>query len=91
MFTEKDKELLQSAIDKWGYDAQSKQCIEECSELITAILHKERGKCSSNSVITEVADVAIMCEQMKLIYGEDKVNDEIRRKLDRLNERMRYK
>ena len=88
MFTEKDKLLLERAILQWGKDAQRKQCIEECSELITAILHRERNKCDDEAVVTEIADVAIMCEQMKIIYGAQRVENEIRRKIDRIEKRL---
>lgn len=88
MFTEKDKELLQHAVNKWGYGAQELQCIEECSELITAILHRNRNKCNDDDVITEIADVTIMCEQLKLIYGAKLIDAEIKRKMNRLEERL---
>lgn len=88
MFTEKDILLLGEAIGRWGCEAQKKQTIEECSELITAILHRDRDKCTNDDVITEVADVIIMCEQMKLIYGSEQVENEVRRKMKRLEERL---
>lgn len=85
-----NQELLARAIEKWGIEAQQKQVIEECSELITAILHRQRGKCTDADVVTEIADVSIMCEQMKLIYGAARVDAEIRRKMERLKERLGY-
>ena len=88
MFTEKDRELLKTAMEKWGYGAQELQCIEECSELTTAILHHSRNKCNDEDVITEIADVIIMCEQMRLLYGDKLVDAEIRRKMKRLEERL---
>ena len=85
-----NQELLARAIEKWGIEAQQKQVIEECSELITAILQRQRGKCTDADVVTEIADVSIMCEQMKLIYGAHRVDAEIQRKLHRLKERLGY-
>lgn len=85
-----NQELLARAIEKWGIEAQQKQVIEACSELITAILHRQRGKCTDADVVTEIADVSIMCEQMKLIYGAHRVDTEIQRKLNRLKERLGY-
>lgn len=85
-----NQELLARAIEKWGIEAQQKQVIEECSELITAILHRQRGKCTDADVVTEIADMSIMCEQMKLIYGSKNVDAEIQRKLNRLKERLGY-
>ena len=40
-------------------------------------------------IITEIADVMIMMKQMAIIFGEKAVNDEISRKLERLEERMK--
>lgn len=39
-------------------------------------------------VLTEMADVAIMLEQMKLIYGEEAFNAEYQRKLARLEAKL---
>ena len=76
--------IYQRAIDKFGYAAQTNQAIEECSELITSLLHFKRGKCSQADVITEIADVSIMCEQLKIMFGRDSVDREIESKLTRL-------
>jgi NTP pyrophosphatase (non-canonical NTP hydrolase) len=82
--------ILAKAIQKYGADAQQKQCIEECSELITAILHHQRGKCTAQDVVTEIADVTIMCEQMKLMFGAAEVEREIKAKIERLTESLGY-
>jgi hypothetical protein len=37
-------EILTTAIRTFGDDAQERQAIEECSELIQAICHKQRGR-----------------------------------------------
>lgn len=84
------KQILAQAIQKYGVEAQQRQCIEECSELITAILHHQRRKCDNQAVVTEIADVIIMCEQMKLVYGAQAVDDEIKAKMKRLTERLGY-
>lgn len=84
------KQILAQAIQKYGVEAQQRQCIEECSELITAILHHQRRKCDNQAVVTEIADVIIMCEQMKLVYGAQAVDDEIKAKMKRLTERLDY-
>lgn len=82
--------ILAKAIEKWGEEAQQRQVIEECGELIVAINHYRRGKGTVEDVITEIADVSIMCEQMKLMFGENRVNAEIERKVNRLRERLGY-
>ena len=82
------QELLMNAINEWGIEAQQLQLIEECSELITAILHYKRGKCTTADVVTEIADVMIMCWQMQIFFGCDDVDKEIEYKLRRLESRL---
>ena len=36
-FTESEINLMQTALDKWGLNAQAGQTIEECAELIVAL------------------------------------------------------
>lgn len=86
----KRNQVLARAIGKYGIDAQQIQCVEECNELSTAILHHRRGKCDIDAVVTEIADVSIMVEQMKLIYGAERVEREIESKIQRLTERLGY-
>lgn len=71
--------------------------VEECAEAIKAVCKVERAADSSAEVyaekmidlISEVADVLIMAEQMRLYLGKDKVDAEIQRKLDRQLQRIR--
>lgn len=70
----KEKELYKKAVELWGIEAQIKQAIEECSELITALCHKDRGKVGLADVAKEVADVEIMCEQLREIIGDEIVD-----------------
>lgn len=62
------KSYYQKAIDLWGEESQVKQAVEELSELVVAINHNERGRCTYRSVLEEVADVEILIEQMKSIF-----------------------
>jgi NTP pyrophosphatase (non-canonical NTP hydrolase) len=71
--------------------------VEECAEAIKAVCKVERAADSSAEVyaekmsdlISEVADVLIMAQQMRLYLGKDKVDAEIQRKLDRQLQRIR--
>ena len=71
--------------------------VEECAEAIKAVCKVERAADSSAEVyaekmsdlISEVADVLIMAQQMRLYLGKDKVDAEIQRKLDRQIQRIR--
>ncbi len=83
------KELLQTAIRKYGSAAQLMQSVEELAELITAINHYIRQRPDAeNDLISEVADVRIMCDQLALLVGEDKVRAAERYKLNRLQIRL---
>lgn len=67
------------------------KCVEELSELSTAIMqHVNKGGYEAE-VFEEVVDVLIMLEQIKncLPYGPNQFETEISRKLDRQLERMR--
>ena len=71
--------------------------VEECAEAIQAVCKLERAKDGSleayaekmNDLLSEVADVLIMAEQMRLFLGAERVNAEVERKLDRQLERIR--
>jgi NTP pyrophosphatase (non-canonical NTP hydrolase) len=89
--------LLKRAIDKYGWESQADNVIEEAAELIHAICkHKRKaaqGKFSGprlDAVIEEIADLQIALDQAKLIYcgqspGAEKAFDDVkRRKLEKL-------
>ena len=78
------KEQIQTIAEHYGYDNQSRQLIEEMSELTVAINKYWRkilfcGKKKienvefpmpeESNVIEEIADVEIMLEQMKLFFA----------------------
>ena len=82
------QEILQSAIDTYGPEHQVDMAIEEMAELIKALLKMRRpDKASWADVLEEIADVQIMLDQLRLIYGQTH-NAEIA-KLMRLRERVR--
>jgi NTP pyrophosphatase (non-canonical NTP hydrolase) len=90
-----ESKILQAAIDNFGISQQLDLAIEECSELITAISHWRRDRCKEESILEEVADVEIMCNQIRLILDypwdkeEDSVVDRIKKeKISRLKTRL---
>lgn len=83
-----DIELFKAAIDKWGYDAQEKMCFEECAELIDALAKKSRGRAGKEEILTELADVSIMVDQMALYYGLEDFERERSKKIMKLNEKV---
>lgn len=86
------KEILERAIGTYGYHAQVNMCLEEMAELAKALLKMRRtgGDVQEklDNIREEIADVQIMIDQMKLIYGEEPVGKSERLKLSRLEERL---
>ena len=91
IFTDNDIAILNQAIDTYGPAAQTNMIIEECAELIVALQKLEREPANAkrlNNVAAEIADVMIMCEQARLMFGCEQVNNAVRYKLDRLERRL---
>ena len=76
------------AIAEYGETAQADQTIEECAELIVALRRRLRDRNDDSDVAEEIADVLIMCGQMRLVYGPALVDAMIQKKLRRLEERL---
>lgn len=88
---------IEQIVAHYTFGQQRAIFVEECAEAIQAVCKVERAADSSPEVyaekiadlISEVADVLIMAQQMKLYLGADKVDKEIQRKLDRQLERIK--
>ena len=87
----KDMELFKEALRKWGIEAQRAMCIEECAELINALAKEPRGRVTREDILTELADVSIMVDQMALHYGLDDFKNERNKKIVKLNEKVYLK
>lgn len=66
-----NNKLYQKAIGAFGVDAQLTVAIEELSELTKEICKAKRGIEHIANIAEELADVEIMCEQLRLIFGID--------------------
>ena len=80
--------LYQKALSKWGGTAQSNMVYEEVGELLTALARYKRGRANYKDVITELADVSIMVEQMATLFGYEDFEEEKEYKLNRIKERL---
>lgn len=82
--------LYKKAIDVWGYASQLLMAIEEMAELTQAISHLLRGRKNNKSeIIEELADVEVMCEQLRIIIDKNEEIDKIKEgKLMRLAEML---
>lgn len=76
------------AVNHYGPEHQKKKAVEEMGELITALMREQDNRATPEEVITEIADVQIMIRQLAIIYGLDKVAEEMQRKQRRLLRRM---
>lgn len=62
-------ELYKKAIAKYGAKAQTVVAMEEMAELIKELSKAFRGYGNPDAIIEEMADVYIMLDQLKLIFG----------------------
>lgn len=76
-------------LDHYGLDKQGHKTIQELNELAVALSHYLEGRCSPLDVITELADVSIMVEQMCCHFGLGEVLAEKTRKLERVSLRVK--
>lgn len=89
-------EVLKQAIEAYGVHAQVDMAIEEMSELTKALCKERRTELKQGShaeaaanVIEEIADVAIMLQQLIMIFDKDnEVPKEIEYKIGRLAQRL---
>ena len=83
------KKVYQAALNKWGVDLQTMMAVEEMSELTKEICKIKRGKIDLDAMADEIADVTIMLEQLREIYGlNDAVCDHMDAKILRLQSRV---
>lgn len=88
--------VIRDAIATYGITAQVDMAIEEMSELTKALCKERRCELDSikhseavANIIEEIADVAIMLQQMVIIFDRDnEVEGEIKYKIDRLEQRL---
>ncbi len=96
--TEETKQKIQKIAQTYGYDAQSRQCIEEMAELTQAInkFWRKQLDCGEKEVSQsfpvspehmnlkeEIADVYIMLHQMMYLLGIKSIDKTVNEKLDR--------
>ena len=94
MTSERRKEIESRAIRTYGEQPQVDVTIEEMSELTKAILkyrraenkNKNEAEYLEDDIIEEIADVQIMLDQMRIIFGDTSSQEEY--KLNRLWARM---
>lgn len=90
---EVSRTLTSLLVEYYGKEHQLLKAAEELAELLTVLIQgftKEHGT-SRQDLYSEVADVYIMLDQLVLSeLDEDILQSEIRRKLNRTFERLKY-
>jgi len=74
--TQEKIELYKKAIKIFGQEAQLKMAIEEMAELTKAIckLFRKNGENERVAIYEEIADVEIMIEQLRVLFGQTKID-----------------
>ena len=88
MSNEEKRRIYSEALNQWGLAKQTFMVMEECGELLNVLAKAMRYRATKAEIITELADVAIMVEQMAFFYGEKNFIAEKERKLERLKNRL---
>ena len=86
---EERKEIYEKALRTWGTQAQIMMALEEMSELTKELCKHISGRHNGAEIIDEVADVTIMMEQLRLIFGiNEAVCEQMDVKMLRLKKRL---
>ena len=86
---EEDKiQLFEAVLAAFGIENQVFMVMEEAGEMLNALAKANRGRVTKEDVITELADVSIMMEQMAVHFGYEDFKAEKERKLQRLSDRL---
>lgn len=86
---EERQKVYEATSNAYGVDAQTIVAIEELSELAKEICKWLRGNQNYDHMAEEIADVTIMLEQLRLMFGlNDEVCDYMDKKIERLKGRI---
>ena len=89
-------EVCAQILDHYGRDKQEIQAAQELNELQSLMLRREdqRGETYIRNIVSEIADVEIMIEQIKQMhritddYVEDMIKYKLRRQLSRIEKEV---
>ena len=83
--------ILEKAIEIYGADLQKQVAIEEMSELIKEICKDFRGSGDKERIVSEIADVEIMLQQLMIMYDitTEEMLNAVGIKIVRLSERLK--
>ncbi len=83
------KKVTPQLLKKYGHDAQIVKAIEELAELQVVLakflnMNSLREPLAFDAITNEIADALIMVNQMRILFGEAQVDNEIDCKLTRI-------
>lgn len=90
MIEQRNREMYVQARNRWGLLNQVIMVMEEAGELLNVLAKYNRKRATEEEIITELADVSIMVEQMAQHFGWYAYHRERARKLNRLEERLKF-
>lgn len=81
--------LFRETVEKWGVAPQVTAAMEECGEL-TAALNQYffRSRITREELAQEVADVELVCQQIRYLIGDDCVDAAKAEKIERIKVRL---
>ena len=80
--------LARRAIELWGVDAQIDMAREETTEFLLELARIPRGRHSDENILEEAVDTYIMMTEIFLIYGPEKVNAMMEKKLSKFQSHL---
>jgi hypothetical protein len=86
--SDKLDDLAQRAIDTWGVEQQFEQTKEEVLELALELQRIIRGRHDEEKILEEAVDVHIMTKEIFIIFGEDRVNAMMEKKLNKFENHL---
>lgn len=84
----KHKTTYLKAIEHFGEERQVKKAIEELAELLTELAKHQNNKGLRIHLLSEIADASNMIEQLKIIFGEENIQNICDAKIEKLENRM---
>jgi hypothetical protein len=85
----RSRDVYAAAVKTCGKEHQLIMCMEEMAELTKELSKNIRGSKNTTSISEEMADVEIMMEQLRVIFGNRSEVDTIKaEKLNRLADRL---
>ncbi len=87
-FSDDQNSVLEDAIKTFGKRVQYDQAVEELTELSLKIQHGVKRGFDESEVSSEIADVFVMCQQLAMMHGFEKVQEMVDYKINRLRGRI---